>query len=60
MYLARNTDFILMLKRLFWNAASINCFLSCLKYVHISIANALLNTTPVLTFFVEAYYYKVT
>jgi drug/metabolite transporter (DMT)-like permease len=59
MYLLHNVDFTLMMKRLFWNAISINCFLSSLKYVPISIANALLNTTPVLTFFVEAAYYKV-
>ena len=48
-----------MMKRLFWNAVSINCFLNSLKYIDLSIGNALLNTTPVLTFFVEAVFYKV-
>jgi hypothetical protein len=48
-----------MLKRLFWNAVAINAFLSSLKYIHISIANALSNTSPVLQFFVEAAYYRV-
>lgn len=48
-----------MLKRLFWNAVAINAMLSSLKFVQLSIANALNNTSPVLQFFVEAAYYKV-
>lgn len=47
-----NKDFILMLKRIFWNALSVNTILGSLKYVNLSIANALSNTTPVLNFFV--------
>lgn len=52
-------DFVLMLKRQFWTALSINLLLSSLKYVSISIANALYNLAPVFTFFLEALYYKV-
>ena len=48
-----------MMKRLFWNAVAINSFLNSLKYIDISVCNALLNTSPVLTFFVEAVFYKV-
>lgn len=48
-----------MMKRLFWNAVSVNAILNSLKHADLSICNALVNTTPVLTFFVEAIYFKV-
>jgi hypothetical protein len=49
-----------MLKRQFWTAVSINIFLSSLRHVELSTANALYNLSPVLTFFLEAVYFKVT
>lgn len=32
--------------------------MSALKYVPIGIANALINTSPIMTFFIEIFYYK--
>ena len=48
-----------MLLRIFWNSMAINCLYVCLHYVPLSITIVLLNMTPIFSFFIDAYLYKV-
>jgi len=59
MYLKQYIVLMLMIKRQLFNSISINIYLSSLKYMHISIANALLNTAPIISYFVKVFFYKV-
>ncbi len=47
------------MKRLIWNTVTVSFFLYPLKYIEISIANAVFNTGPLMVFFVEAIYFQV-
>ena len=52
------TVFKAILKRALASAITMTMYLSSVKYIPIGVANALFNTTPIMTFFIEAIYYK--
>lgn len=47
-----------IVKRALASAITVILYLSSIKFVPIGIANALFNTTPIMTFFVETIYYR--
>lgn len=47
-----------ILKRALASAITMTMYLSSVKYIPIGVANALFNTTPIMTFFIEAVTHK--
>ena len=50
---------MLLLKRYFLGTVGVGLINTSLKYLPLGITNALFNTTPIISLFVDAIYYKV-
>ena len=48
----------MVIKRSAINCVSVVLYISSVKYIPIGIANALHNTSPIMAFFIEIFYYR--
>lgn len=53
-----NKAFRALIKRSIAGSLTLTMYLGSIKYIPVGIANALFNTMPIMTFFIEAFYYK--
>lgn len=49
---------VVLTKRSLAGSLTLTMYLGSVKYIPVGIANALFNTMPIMTFFIEAVYYK--